>query len=197
MYHWSILKIKFISAYLLIPEGNHRLSMQRESANSHMMGIILMTILAIILAAIVATMLFNLLSFQYSVTPIPAIFVITNVIHIDDYTGKLNYDSRVIILHTGTANYQNKNLKAQFYKNGVQVNANIQTLNGDDFIKSTVHTGVQWIGYEGCKGATWAPGEMSAIDLKDGTFHPGDTAQIDIIDKSTNQVISRHSYRVK
>jgi len=196
MYHWSILKIKFISAYLLIPEGNHRLSMQRESANSHMMGIILMTILAIILAALVAAMLFNLLSFQYSVTPIPAIFVITNVIHIDDYTGKLNYDSRLIVTHKGTISYDNSNLKATVYRNGKPLNGVIETLNGNEFI-NTVHYGVQWIGYAGCSGATWAPGEMSAIDLNDGTFHPGDTAQIDIIDKSTNQVISRHSYRVK
>ena len=170
--------------------------MQRDSAGSPTIAIILLMVITLILAAIVAAMLLNMLSFQYLVTPIPAIFVITNVIHVDDYNGKLNYDSRLIITHKGTISYKNSNLKAKVYRNGSPLNCVIETLNGNEFI-NTVHYGVQWIGYAGCSGATWTPGEMSAIDLNDGTFHPGDTAQIDIIDKSTNQVISRHSYRVK
>ena len=170
--------------------------MHRESAGSPTTAIILLMVITLILAAIVAAMLLNMLSFQYLVTPIPAIFVITNVIHVDDYNGKLNYDSRLIITHKGTISYKNSNLKATVYRNGKPLNCVIETLNGTEFI-NTVHYGVQWIGYAGCKGATWTPGEMSAIDLNDGTFHPGDTAQIDIIDKSTNQVISRHSYWVK
>ena len=170
--------------------------MQRDSATSPAMGNILMVVITIILAAILAAMIFFLPPIQYSVTPIPAIFVITNVIHVDDYTGKLNYDSRLIITHMGTISYKNSNLKATVYRNGKPLNCVIETLNGTEFI-NTVHYGVQWIGYAGCKGATWTPGEMSAIDLNDGTFHPGDTAQIDINDKSTNRVISRHSYWVK
>ena len=171
--------------------------MQRDSATSPPMGNILMLVITIILAAIVAALIFFLPPIQYSVTPIPAIFTITSIESTDEITGKLNYDSRVIILHTGIANYQNKNLKAQFYKNGVQVNANIQTLNGADFINPTVHTGVQWMGGMGCKGEMWTPGEMTAIDFTDGTFRPGDSVQVDIIDSTTNQIISRHTCRVK
>jgi len=33
------------------------------------------------------------------------------------------------------------------------------------------------------------------IDFTDGTFHPGDLVQIDIIDTTTKVVISRHSHR--
>jgi len=170
--------------------------MHRESATSHTIGIILMVVITVILVAIIAAMILSMPLLHYSVTPIPPIITITRIESVDEITKQLTYDSRVILLHSGIIPYQNDNLKAQFYKNGVQVNANIATLNGHDFI-STSHIGVQWIGYAGCSGATWAPGEMSAIDLNDGTFHPGDTAQIDIIDKSTNQVISRHSYLVK
>ena len=62
---------------------------------------------------------------------------------------------------------------------------------------STVHLGVQWIGRAGCSGDTWLPGEIGVFDLTDGTFHPGDTVQLDIIDKTTDEIISRHIYRVK
>jgi hypothetical protein len=169
--------------------------MQRESAGSPTTATILLMGIALILAAIVAAMLLNTLSFQYLFAPIPAIFIIKDIASTDEITGKPNYDSRVILLHTGILPYQNNNLKAQFYKNGVQVNANIATLNGHDFI-STSHMGVQWMGGMGCSGATWTPGEMVCIDFSDGTFRPGDTVQVDIIDKSTIQILSRHSFRM-
>jgi len=168
--------------------------MKRDSATSHAMGIILMVVITLIVAAILVAMILSMPLLQYSFTP--TIFTITSIQSADEITQQLNHDSRVIILHTGTAIYQNKNLKAQFYKNGVQVNANIGTMNGHDFI-STSHTGVQWMGGMGCSGATWTPGEMTGIDFSDGTFHPGDSVRVDIIDKSTNQVISRHIYRME
>jgi FlaG/FlaF family flagellin (archaellin) len=170
--------------------------MHRDYALSPVTATTLMVAVTIILAAIIAAMIFFLPSVQYFFAPIPAIFTITSIESTDEITGILNYDSRVILRHTGTATYQNKNLRAQFYKNGVQVNANIQTLNGHDFI-STIHTGVQWMGGMGCEGVMWTPGEMTAIDFTDGTFRPGDSVQVDIIDSTTNQIISRHTYRVK
>jgi FlaG/FlaF family flagellin (archaellin) len=171
--------------------------LQRDSAMSPVMATTLLVAITIILAAIIAAMLLYWPLLQFFSTPVPAIFTITNIDSTDEITKKINFDSRVIIINSGTASYQNKNLKAIFYKNGVKVNANIQTLNGHDFI-STVHTGVQWMGGMGCEGLTWTPGEMTAIDLNDGTFRPGDSVQIDIIDNSTtNQIISRHTYLVK
>jgi len=170
--------------------------MQRDSAMSPVMATTLLVAITIILVAVVAAMLLTMPLLQFSFAPIPTIFAITSIESTDEITKQLNDDSRVILLHTGTKTYLNKNLKALFYKNGVQVNANIQTLNGHDFI-STVHTGVQWIGGMGCEGLTWTPGEMTAIDLTDGTFRPGDSVQLDIIDNSTKTVISRHSYRLK
>jgi hypothetical protein len=158
------------------------------------MGNILMLIIIFILAAILVAMILSMPLLQYSFTP--AIFTITRIESVDEITQQRCDDSRVILLHTGTAIYQNKNLKAQFYKNGIQVDANIATMNGHDFI-STIHTGVQWMGGMGCSGMTWTPGEMICIDFADGTFHPGDSVRVDIIDKSMNQVISRHIYRMQ
>ena len=168
--------------------------MQRDSATTHTMGNILMLIIIFILAAILIAMILSMPLLQYSFTP--AIFTITRIESVDEITQQRCDDSRVILLHTGTAIYQNKNLKAQFYKNGIQVDANIATMNGHDFI-STIHTGVQWMGGMGCSGMTWTPGEMICIDFSDGTFHPGDSVRVDIIDKSMNQVISRHIYRMQ
>jgi hypothetical protein len=168
--------------------------MQRDSATSPAMGNILMLVIVIILAAILVAMILSMPLLQYSFTP--AIFIITSIESVDEITQQSSDDSRVILLHTGTAIYQNKNLKAQFYKNGIQVDANIGTMNGHDFI-STSHNGVQWMGGMGCSGVTWTPGEMICIDFSDETFHPGDSVRVDIIDKSMNQVISRHIYRMQ
>ena len=66
-------------------------------------------------------------------------------------------------------------------------------MNGHDFI-STSQFGVQWMGGAGCSGNHWAPDEMIAIDFTDDTFRPGDTVQVDIMDNTTSQPISRHVY---
>ncbi len=49
---------------------------------------------------------------------IPEIFTITSIESVDEITGHLNFDSRVILLHTGQNAYQNRNLTAKFFKNG-------------------------------------------------------------------------------
>ena len=170
--------------------------MQSDHASSHTVATILLVAITIILVALILLLCLRFFPLpEWKITTIPAIFVITNVIHVDDYTGKLNYDSRLIIIHKGTISYKNSNLKATVYRNGKPLNCVISTMNGHDFI-STAHFGVQWMGGAGCSGNTWTPGEMTAIDFTDGTFHPGDSVQLDIIEKSSNQILSRHVYRV-
>jgi hypothetical protein len=124
---------------------------------------------------------------------IPEIFTITSIESIDEITGHLNFDSRVILLHTGELVYQNRNLTAKFFRNGQPVSCSITTMNGHDFI-GTIHWGVQWMGGMGCSGAMWSPGERIRIDFTDGTFHPGDRVQVDILDKNGNKIISRHVF---
>jgi len=127
---------------------------------------------------------------------IPEIFTITAIESTDEVTGHMNFDSRVILLHTGVTDYKNDNLKARFFKNGQPVSSSIVTMNGHDFI-STSHFGVQWMGGSGCSGTTWIPGERICIDFSDGTFHPGEHVRVDIIDKEKDLVISQHTYLCK
>jgi hypothetical protein len=124
---------------------------------------------------------------------IPVIFTITTIESVDELTGHLNYDSRLTLLHTGTADYQNRNLKIKFLKNGLPLSSVVTTVNGHDFI-STSHNGIQWMGGSGCSGVMWSPQERICIDFSDGTFHTGDRVQMDVIDKVTNITISRYEY---
>lgn len=105
-----------------------------------------------ILLALLVLLLFQMPSLEYTIGMVPAIFTITGIDNVDEITGHLNYDSRVMLIHTGTLNYENGNLKAAFFKKGQLVNCNIETMNGHDFI-STPHFGVQWMGGMGCNGS--------------------------------------------
>jgi len=169
---------------------------RRDNAVSGSIGVILMTAITFLLALLVL-LLMNIQPLGwYTETGIPAIFTITAIESTDEITGHMNYDSRVILLHTGVKTYQNNNLTADFFKNGQVVPGSINTMNGHDFI-STSHFGVQWMGGMGCSGATWSPGERICIDFTDGTFHPGDTVRVDISDKTSDAIISRHEFNYK
>jgi hypothetical protein len=166
---------------------------KNADAASDSIGVILMAAVTILLALLVLLML-SIQPFAWNLEKeLPEIFTITAIESIDEITGHLNFDSRVILLHSGGITYQNKNLTARFFKNGQPVPCVIKTLNGHDFI-NTVHSGVQWIGGSGCSGATWEPGERICIDFTDGTFHPGDEVQVDILD-NRDVTISRHMFR--
>ena len=170
--------------------SNHR----DADATSYPVGIILLVAITILLALLVLLMV-QIQPFTWNMEKeIPAIFIITAIQGVDEITGRLNYDSRMLLLHTGTADYPNRNLKAEIVKNGEPLSCSITTMNGHDFI-STSHTGVQWMGGSGCSGETWSPSERISIDFSDGTFHPGDVVQIDVIDKVTDVIISRHEFR--
>jgi len=166
-------------------------SPHRSSGVSPVIATILLVALTLLLALLVL-LLFSLPS--WGVGEPPAIIVIRNIDHRSDlrpYT--LNYDSRVVLVNTGTASYENKLLRATFYRNRVVLTAVISTFDGHEFISSR-HFGVQWMGGSGCSGGTWTPGESTVIDFTDGTFRPGDLVQVDIIDAISNRTISRHRY---
>jgi hypothetical protein len=167
---------------------------RKDNAASDSFGVILMVAVTILLALLILLMI-NIQPFAWNMeNKIPEIFTITAVESVDEITGHLNFDSRVILLHTGQIAYQNRNLTARFFKNELPVSSSIITMNGHDFI-STSHYSVQWMGGSGCSGETWNPGERICIDFADGTFHPGDRVQVDILDKNRNIVISRHTFR--
>jgi flagellin-like protein len=165
----------------------------RDNAVSGSFGVILMIVVTFLLAVLVL-LLINIQPLGwYKETGIPAIFTITAIESTDEITGHMNFDSRVILLHTGSISYKNNNLTAKFFKNGHIVPGTIITMDGHDFI-STPHYGVQWMGGMGCSGMTWSPGERICIDFTDGTFHPGDMVRVDITDKTSDVIISRHEF---
>lgn len=149
-----------------------------------------MVAITVLLAALIILM-FHLPDFTNPVRPTPSFLEISNVYHTDEH-GILNYDSRVILLHNGSERLENSGLRAEFYRNGTNIPAEIETMNGYEFI-STHHYGVQTMGGPGCSGSYWDPGEKTAIDFSDTTFHPGDIIRVDIFRKDSGDLVSRHS----
>jgi len=125
--------------------------------------------------------------------PVPAIFKITKIRH-DDGNGHTNYDSRMMIMNTGTMGYKNKNLYGLVYRNSILLATPFPTMNGHDYIP-THHFMVQNLGGQGSCGLIWDPGEQIFIDYKDGTFHPGDVVTYEAYDALNDQIISRHTYQ--
>lgn len=153
-----------------------------------------MVALGIILAAIILSQLMMFNFVLQNSTSVPEIFKITTIRHVNEH-GVLNYDSRMVLIHTGTENYPNRNLMAKIFKNAVPLNFVIATLNGNDYINHAHTTGVHIIGGPGCSGDLWTPGEMTYIEFSHGTFHPGDSVTFEVYDCTTKQLVSRHVYR--
>jgi hypothetical protein len=153
--------------------------------------VLLLVAITVILAAMVM-LLFHLPSFNLGTVAAPSVLQIIHVYHLDEQ-GNLNYDSRIILINNGPYFFENKDLKAEFFRNGTKIPAAVETMNGDLFI-STHHTGIQTMGGLGCSGTTWLPQEKISIDFSDGTFHPGDTIRIDIFQKPTGILVSSHAF---
>jgi hypothetical protein len=164
------------------------------NATSHTMATFLMVGITILLAAMIL-LVFHLPSLELGSSPSP-IFEIESMDHIDEITGKLNYDSRLRFVHNGTENYHNNNLKAVVYRNGGEWSCAIETLSGSQFIPSH-HYNIQWMGGSGCSGLLFTPREQVVIDFTDRTFHPGDIVRLDVINRDSGGVISTHTFRVK
>jgi len=166
---------------------------RNTDAISPVIGVILNVGITVILALLVL-LLFQMPNFAWQDTPVPVIFKITNIRHVNEY-GVRNYDSYMVLIHTGTIAYENRNLMAKILKNDVPLNFVIATLNGNDYINHAHTQGVHIMGGPGCSGNLWTPGEMTYIEFSHGTFHPGDSVKFEVYDNTTKQIISRHTYR--
>ena len=162
-----------------------------NEAVSQPVAVLLLVAITVILAALVL-LLIHLPSFDLGMIATPSIFQILGVYHQDEQ-GRINYDSRVILINNGKNPFENKNLKAEFFRNGKKIPVVIETMNGDLFI-STHHQGVQTMGGLGCSGTTWLPQEKISIDFSDGTFHPGDRIRIEVIEKPSGKLVSSHAF---
>jgi hypothetical protein len=149
-----------------------------------------MLVVTFLLAALVL-LLMPSMPYMYD-TSVPAIFKITKIRHENDYH-HLTYDSRMMIMNTGTIGYMNKNLYGLVYRNGNLLATPFPTMNGHDYIP-THHFMVQNLGGQGSCGLTWDPNEQIFIDYTDGTIHPGDVMTYEAYDALTDQIISRHTF---
>jgi flagellin-like protein len=106
-------------------------------------------------------------------------------------------DSCIRLIHEGNAPLGNNDLAAVILRNGVELPANITTLNANLFLR-TKHNGVDHVfgpGADGPKGSAWNPGEEVYIDLNDRTVKAGDFVTVRIIDKTSGLVISEDTAR--
>jgi hypothetical protein len=162
-----------------------------DQASSPVIAIILLISIVFILAMLVLLMC---LGFQMPAadTSVPAIFVINEIRHINPQ-GILDYDSYMVVQNSGKIAYDNRNLYAKTYRNGQLLPCIIPTLNGHDFIPLHPY-GIQTLGGLGTHNYFWYPDAMIYIDYSKGTFHPGDTVQFEVYDRTTHELISRDTY---
>ncbi len=162
-----------------------------ETALSDTHATLLMVAITVILAIILLLMLLSMLpTWSWAEPPQPPI-VITGISHVSPATGLMTHASRITLKNNGSTIYENDCLKAVFYVDGVKA-CTIQTLNGHLLISSH-HYGVKTLGNEGCRTPFWNPGEEMIADLTDGTFYPGAEVTLQIVDKLTGKVISKHT----
>ena len=147
-------------------------------------------VITIVLAALVLLMAFQLPNLWHEPT-VPTVFEITNIKHIR--INGVDYDSYMVIKNSGTTPCDNRNLYAKTYRNGVKLPCDIPTMNGNDFLP-THHYGIQTLGGFGSHDFLWYPEATIAINYAKGTFHPGDTVQFEVYDRTTNQIISRDTW---
>ncbi len=160
---------------------------------SHTHAALLMVAITVILAILLLLMLLAMIpSWSWSEPELPPV-VITEIVHTSGVTGKLTYAGRVYLLNNGSTIYENDCLKAVFYRDGWKF-CTVKTLNGHLLIPSH-HYGVRYIKGEGCRSPYWNPGEVMEIDLADRNIVPGVMITVEIIDKQTNKMISKHTVK--
>jgi len=147
--------------------------------------------ITIILAALVLLLALQLPNLNYDPT-VPTVFEITKIRHTNP-SGALDYDSYMVVRNSGKIAYDNRNLYARTYRNGALLPCDIPTMNGNDFLP-THHYGIQTLGGFGSHDFLWYPEATISIDYAQGTFHPGDTVQFEVYDRTTHQIISRDTW---
>jgi Protein of unknown function (DUF1628). len=175
------------------PSGSPRPLIRGEGALSDTYGVLVMVAVTIILAALVLLMLLAMIPSWSWEEPAQPPIIMTGITHTSQGTGLLTCASRVTLKNNGSAVYENDCLKAVFYVNG-QKACIVYTLNGYLLIPSH-HYGVKTLGGEGCRSPYWNPGETMVLDLTDNTLYPGAQVTLEILDKRTGMVISKHTVR--
>jgi len=131
--------------------------------------------------------------------PVPAIFVITEIRHVNEYKQMVE-EGWVVLKNTGTADYNNLNLYAITYVNGKKIPAEIPCLNANQIKQISNHHGIQFLEGLGASGtakkhnAIWISGASLAINYNNHSIRPGDTVTIEIYNTTSNRILSRDTY---
>lgn len=157
-----------------------------DDAVSQIQGVLILVAVTFVLAALLLLMLHIPL---WSPGEPPEIFAITDLLHQNE-VGVQNFDSRMTIMHAGTAVYRNDELRAEVFVNDQDTGAIIRTMNGHLFIK-TYHIGVQRLWGVGSTSYYWYPGTPIYLDMTDATFRPGDRVRLDVYHKEHGGLLSR------
>jgi hypothetical protein len=163
-----------------------------DDGASSVIGMILMVAITVLLVTVVAALAFQ--PIQLCDPLPPPVLQIIEIRDYDEASSALTYDSWVVMQNSGTENLRNDGLAARFYCDDVPVDCQIETLHGEVLVPSH-QSGVDKMHGPGCSGATWDPNELLVVDLRDGTFRPGQTVRLDIVSKDEGCVISRHWFR--
>ncbi|MDO9538784.1 MAG: type IV pilin [Methanocalculus sp.] len=159
---------------------------QSDDGDSQIQGVVILVAVTFILALLLLLMLHIPL---WSAGEAPEIFALSELKHLNE-VGVMNYDSRMTIMHVGTAVYRNDELRAEIFVNDQDSGAIIRTMNAHLFIK-TFHLGVQRLWGVGSTGYYWYPGSPIYLDMNDNTFRPGDRIRLDVYHKDHGGLISR------
>jgi flagellin-like protein len=168
-----------------------------DRASSPVIGVVLIIGIVFIIAMLVLLMC---LGFQMPAADpsVPIIFKIASITFIPDGSGT-QVRGFVTVTNTRSENYRNRYLRVNTYVNGRKVNCNIPTLNNELFCTLN-HDGV-WhlygVGTWGNKNfptSVWPGHSDISIEYKKGMLHPGDSVTLEVIDTTTNQILSRDTY---
>lgn len=162
-----------------------------DSGQSNPIGVILLVVVTIALAALVLVLIIQLPKIG-SDTPVPTIFEITKIRDTGE-NGLLNHDSYMVVKNRGTTAYDNRKLYAKTYRNGVLLPCVIPYINFNKYIRHKPD-GIQTIGGFGTDDSGWSAGASIFIDYSDRTFYPGDIVRFEVYDRDTNQIISTDTW---
>ena len=159
-----------------------------ERSLSHTHAALLMVAITIVFAALLLLILLGMIpSWSWAGPEMPPI-IITEIVHTDVGTTQAG---RVFLLNNGSTTYENDCLRAVFYLDGVRF-CTIPTLNGHLFISSH-HNKAQHLKGAGCRTPYWNPGEELEINLSNNILFPGAMVTVEIVNRVTGQVISKHT----
>ena len=168
-----------------------------DRASSPVTGVVLLICITVILAMLVLLLClgFHLPSDD---SKVPVIFRIATITYISDSDG-INVRGYVTVTNTRSDNYRNRFLKVVTYVNGTMATCNIPTLNNDLFCTLN-HNGVWHLYGVGTWGnrdsptSVWPGHSDISIEYKKGILRPGDCVTLEVIDTTTNRIISRDTY---